>query len=153
MALLSDGEDARKQGTTSLTQNEHNRSWSRWLQFLKSLDFKDDPYLVIIPDHGNAQSPYQSSPKPSVKLASLHQLSLPWLKEQSNPPLTTWLRPSGMVSVHIPSLMTMENFRSFFHSNTAATETSTKTSNNRKSSRSSSFANSLRLAPPSKTLQ
>ena len=50
MALLSTGEDARKQGTTSSTQDEHTRSWIRWLQLLDSLDFKDDPYLVTIPE-------------------------------------------------------------------------------------------------------
>ena len=44
------------------------------------------------PNHDNVQSFYQPSPKPSVKPASLHQLSLPCLKEQSDPPLTTYLR-------------------------------------------------------------
>ena len=111
------------------------------------------PTLSPSPNHGNAQSSYQPSPKPSVKPASLHQLSLPWLKEQSKPPLTTWLRPYGMVSSLISALMTMKNCRSLFHSNTAATATWTKTSNNRKRFLSLSFSNSLRLAPPSKTLQ
>ena len=105
------------------------------------------------PNHGNAQSSYQPSPKLSVNPASLHQLSLPWMKEQSKQPLTTWLRPFGMFSGQIPAPMTMENYRSFFRRNTAATATSTKTSNNRKRSCSSSFANSLRPATPSKTLQ
>ena len=99
-------------------------------------------------NHGNAQSYYQPSPNPSINPASLHQLSLPWLKEKSEPPLTRCLRPSNMVRGQIPALMTMENCRSLFRSNTAVTVTSTKTSNNRKRSRSFSFTNSLRLAPP-----
>ena len=33
------------------------------------------------PNHGNAKPSYQPYPKPSVKPVSLHQLSLPWLKE------------------------------------------------------------------------
>ena len=111
------------------------------------------PNSLTYPNYGNAQSSYQPSPKPSVKPASLHQISLPWLKEQSEPPLNTWLRPSGMVSGQILASMTMENGQSLFCSNTAATATSKKKSNNRKRSRSSSFANSLRLAPPSRTLQ
>ena len=98
------------------------------------------------PNHGNTQSSYQSLPKPSVKPGSLYQLSLHWLKEQSKPPLTTCLRPYGMASGQIPASMTMENCRSFFRRNTAATATSTRTSNNRKRSCSSSFANSLRPA-------
>ena len=48
MTLLSAGKYARKQGTTSSTQDEHTCRSSRWLQFLNSLEFKDDPYLVII---------------------------------------------------------------------------------------------------------
>ena len=48
MALLSAREDSRKQGTTSSTQNEFNRSWRRWGEFLESLQFKDDPYLITI---------------------------------------------------------------------------------------------------------
>ena len=104
-------------------------------------------------NHDNTPSYYQPSPKTSVKPASLHQLSIPWLKEQSEPPLNTWLRPSGMVSGQILASMTMENCQSLFCSNTAATATSKKKSNNRKRSCSSSFANSLRPATPSKTLQ
>ena len=104
-------------------------------------------------NRGNAQSSYLPSPKPSVKPDSLHQLSLPWLKEQSKPPLNTWHGHSIMASGQIPASMTMEKCRFFFRRNTAATVTSTKTSNNRKRSFSLSFANSLRLAPPSKTLQ
>ena len=50
MALLSAGEDSSKQGTTSSTQDEHTRSWIRWLPFFDSLDFKYDPYLVTIPE-------------------------------------------------------------------------------------------------------
>ena len=49
-SLLSAGEDARKQGTTILTQDEHTHSWSQWIQFLDRLKFKDDPYLVTIPE-------------------------------------------------------------------------------------------------------
>ena len=50
MTLLSAGKDARKQGTTSSTQDYHTHSWSQWLQFFDSLEFKDDPYLVNIPE-------------------------------------------------------------------------------------------------------
>ena len=50
MALLSAGKDARKQGTTSSTQDEHTCRWSQWLQLLDILEFKDDPYLVTIPE-------------------------------------------------------------------------------------------------------
>ena len=85
-------------------------------------------------NHGNAQSSYQTSPNPSVKPADLHQLSLPWMREQSEPRFDMWLRPYGMVSCQIPASMMMENCRSFFRSNTAATATSKEMSNNRKRS-------------------
>ena len=140
VALLSSGEDARKQGTASLTQDENTCSWSRCLQFLDSLEFKDEPYLVTIPkpwQHTTLLSAFALAI--SLNPTSLHQLSLPWLKENPEPPLTTWLRPSGMVSDQIPASMTMENRRYFFCSNTAAIATSTKTPSNRKRSCSSSF--------------
>ena len=76
---------------------------------LTSSSSRMTPTSSSYPNHGNAQSSYQPSLKPSVKPASLHQISLPWLKEQSKPPFTTWLRTSGIVSGQIPALMTMEN--------------------------------------------
>ena len=94
--------------------------------YLTASSSRITPTLSPSPNHGNVQSSYQPSPKPSVKPASLHQLSLPWIKEHSEPPLTTWLRPSGMISGKIPASMAMEHCRSFFHRNTAATATSTK---------------------------
>ena len=50
------------------------------------------------PNHGSVKSYSMHSPNLSAKPASLLQISLPWLKAHSDQPLTTWIRPSGMVS-------------------------------------------------------
>ena len=45
MALLDAGEVARTNATTSSTQNERTRCWSRWTAFLQQIGLQTDPFL------------------------------------------------------------------------------------------------------------
>ena len=49
MALLDAGEASRKQATTSATQDERARSWSRWTTFLDQIGLRRDPFLSTFP--------------------------------------------------------------------------------------------------------
>ena len=79
MALLAAGEDARKAGSTSATQDERTRSWRRWGEFLKDIDLHHDPFLssftdpshrtTIICAFAQALRDAQFSPKHITRLA------------------------------------------------------------------------------------
>ena len=68
-------------------------------------------------------APFSSvpSPKPCGKPVSLNDMSTPWLKAQSEPPLITWHRPSGLITGQIHEQMTEDDCLTFFSNNTAAT--------------------------------
>ena len=79
MALLAAGEDAKKAGTTSATQDERARSWSRWQKFLSDIELGHDPFLssfhhpnlrnIIICAFAQALRQAAYSPKHISKLA------------------------------------------------------------------------------------
>ena len=87
-------------------------------------------------------------PKPCAKPATLQAVTLPWLKAQSVPPLTTWHRPSGQITGLIHDKMTEDDCRMFYNNSTEATKTKTPTSCNKKHSPSPSSANFTLKDPP-----
>jgi len=80
--------------------------------------------------------PYSSAllPKPCVKPATLASLSTPWLKAQSEPPLITWHRPSGLVTGLTHGSTTEETLTGFYNNSTKGTKTLTKMSHNKRPS-------------------
>ena len=86
--------------------------------------------------HGTAPSSSLHLHKQCGKPASLQQLTLPWLKQQSEPPSTTWHRPSGLTTGQTHAQMTTESSLSFYNNNSKVIKTRTRMLNNKRRSHS-----------------
>ena len=74
----------------------------------------------------------QDLPKQSGKGLSLEEIIKIWLKEQSQPPLHMWLRPSGQTTGKTPDWTMMERLALYYKNSTEDTVTRTKDRKSRK---------------------
>ena len=112
-----------------------------------------NPFSNISANQGAVHSSSPPLYKPCDNPASLHSISLPWLKERSAQPLIMWHRPSGLVTALTPEMTTVGVYPTLYSSNIKATRINKRMSSNRKTSLSSSSDNSTRTKPQSKTYQ
>ena len=85
------------------------------------------PSLSPLINPGPEPSSSPHSPKPCARPATLRAVTLPWLKAQSVPPLTTWHRPSGQITGQIHDKMTEDDCLMFYNNSIEATKIKTST--------------------------